>query len=149
MSIFLIARKLGYFLVCSLMLSACGPYQVTLNERQVYSPPKIYSDFSLVDEGLKNCVRQTLLDQKISRPEDLTRLICRHAGIANLEGLSHFFALQELDLAHNNLQSVSVLGEFKQLRLLKLSNNPKLLCDQLSLLKQKDLHKTLPEHCKS
>jgi Leucine-rich repeat (LRR) protein len=147
MSPSLLFCKVSIVFAVSTLVSACGQYPVTLNERPLYSPPDIYNEFTLADEALKNCVRQTLLDQKITKPEQLKRLICRYAGISNLEGLNHFFALQELDLAHNNLQNTSVLAELKELHLLKLSENPKLDCSDLAHLKQKNLTRILPEHC--
>lgn len=111
------------------VLSGCGPYQVTLNEQPIYIPPPLLSQFQVADQALKNCLRQTIADNNITRVEQLTRLVCRHAGVGSLEGLETFVELEELDLSHNRLRDLKPLQNLKKLRLLKLNDNPDLQCE--------------------
>jgi Leucine-rich repeat (LRR) protein len=115
-------------LVCA-CLSGCAKYRVTLNEQPIYTPPPLYSDFEVADEALKNCLRQTIVDQNIARVEQLTQLICRHAGVRSLQGLEKFVALEKLDLSYNELRDIAPLQDLAKLQMLKLNNNPELLCD--------------------
>ncbi|MBC6905609.1 hypothetical protein DWB84_09090 [Saccharophagus sp. K07] len=130
-------------------LCACGRYAVTLNEQPIYTPPALYSQFSLADEALLNCVKQTIIDQKITSADALVRLTCRHAGVKSLTGLDHFSSLEELDVSFNDLQDISSLNQLKKLRLLKLNDNPALRCDQLISLEQAELTIVPPKHCDS
>jgi Leucine-rich repeat (LRR) protein len=124
------AGNYGIWIVL-MSLGGCARYQVTLNEQPLYSPPPLYSQFEVADEALKNCLHQTIADKHITHANQLTQLVCRHAGIKSIQGLEGFDALEELDLSHNTLRDVKPLQSFSKLRLLKINDNPDLLCDTL------------------
>lgn len=122
---------IGYYCkwVLLVTLGGCARYQVTLNEQPIYSPPPLYSQYEVPDEGLKNCLHQTIADKQITRAEQLTQLVCRYAGIKSVQGLDVFVALEELDLSHNVLRNLKPLRSLTKLRLLKINDNPDLMCD--------------------
>jgi Leucine-rich repeat (LRR) protein len=130
-------------------LFGCERYAITLNEQPIYTPAPLYSDYTVVDEALADCLKQTIADKKITRAEQLITLTCRHTGLRSLSGLEHFRALQELDLSHNQLQQAQTLAHLPQLRVLKINDNPNLLCESLAPLTQKELKITLPSHCEA
>lgn len=127
-------------------LGGCARYQVTLNEQPIYSPPPLYSQFEVADESLKNCLHQTIADKQITRAEQLTQLVCRHAGIKSVQGLEVFAALEELDLSHNALRNLKPLRGLAKLRLLKINDNPDLMCDTVPQIAS-DLHIINSSHC--
>jgi Leucine-rich repeat (LRR) protein len=133
----------GIVLVC---LGGCARYQVTLNEQPIYTPPPLYSQFEVADEALKNCLRQTIADQNITQAEQLTQLVCRHAGIRSLQGLEKFTALEALDLSYNALRDLTPLQNLGKLKLLRINNNPDLQCDTLPGARP-DLSITTASHC--
>lgn len=121
---------IGYCIgLLPVVLGGCARYQVTLNEQPIYSPPPLYSQFDVTDDALKNCLRQTIADKQITRAEQLTQLVCRHAGITSVQGLEVFASLEELDLSHNALRNIKPLQSLNRLRLLKVNDNPDLMCD--------------------
>ena len=128
-------------------LSACERYAVTLNQQPIYTPPPLYSKFTLADEALMTCVKQTIVDQNVTAADKLTRLSCSHAGVRTLDGLEHFAALEELDVSFNKLQDISIMNGLKKLRVLKINDNPALSCDQLAALKHAELTIIPPVHC--
>lgn len=128
-------------------LFGCERYAVTLNQQPVYTPPPLFSDFSLEDKPLLDCVRQTIMDKKVVRAEQLTVLTCRHAGVRSLQGLAQFPALQELDLSFNQLEDAAALANLPKLTRLRIDHNPSLQCASLAELKQTGVAITAPEHC--
>jgi Leucine-rich repeat (LRR) protein len=106
-----------------LLLSACQGYDYTINEKVVYSPNPLFSDFDLPDDALRTCVEQAINDQRVSAPAQLTTLNCSHAGIASLEGLAVFNGLVSLKLSDNDIRNLVELGRLKELRSLYLQNN--------------------------
>jgi hypothetical protein len=136
-----------FFLSVAAALFGCERYAVTLNQQPVYTPPPLYSDFAVADLALRDCIKQTIIDSKVTRVEQLTALTCRHAGLTSLAGLEHFAFLQELDLSHNQLLDARVLAKLPQLKALKIQENPALRCDTLVELAQTEVHITAPAHC--
>lgn len=128
-------------------LFGCERYAVTLNQQPIYTPPPLYSDFTVPDQALADCLKQTIADQKVVRVEQLTSLTCRHTGLTSLTGIDHFTALRELDVSHNRLREAQALARLMQLRTLKINDNPDLQCETLAPLTQKDLQITPPAHC--
>lgn len=128
-------------------LFGCERYAVTLNQQPIYTPPPLYSDFTVPDQALADCLKQTIADQKIVRVEQLTSLTCRHTGLTSLTGIDHFTALRELDVSHNRLREAQALARLMQLRTVKINDNPDLQCETLAPLTQKDLQITPPAHC--
>ena len=129
------------------VLFGCERYAVTLNQQPVYTPPPLFSDFSIADKALSDCIKQTIVDKKVVKAEQLISLTCRHAGVTSLQGLQQFPALQELDVSFNQLQSAAPLAKLAQLTRLKIDNNPALECASLTQLKQAELEITPPAHC--
>lgn len=162
----LVSRLLPLLL---LPLAACENFDVTFNERVVFTPHELFSDFNLPDEALRNCVTQTIADAGITAVSQLTDLNCSSAGITNLDGLARFSALlnlrlssnavrnlveleslaslQELYLDHNAIVDPVPLYQLPALRFVDLSHNPQLQCPASSgLLRAKTV--ILPRHCR-
>lgn len=106
-----------------LCLSSCQKYQVSVNDRVVYTPPGVFKDYQIADTHLADCVTQTIYDLHATSPEQVTQLNCSNAGIKSLTGLEKFYALKALNLANNQLTDISDLGKLGQLRTLVLNNN--------------------------
>lgn len=161
----------GLAIISTLM--GCNNYSVSLNDKVVYTPPELFKDFVIADTHLSDCVTQTILDNHITKAEDLKQLNCSHAGINNLTGLEKFSAIEQLNLAENTITSVSSLSNLAQLKVLILrknnlttaepllhllhlheldiSENEKLVCGELKQLlanfTKGDLKAELPEQC--
>jgi hypothetical protein len=109
-------------LLIILLSSACG-YSVSVNERVVYTPPSVFTDYKIADQFLARCVAQTLQDESVHYAKDLIRLNCSSAGIKSLAGLDVFSGLQEINLAHNTLRAVTELARLPQLQVVILRDN--------------------------
>lgn len=117
-----------------LTIVACDRYQVTLNERQIYTPRILFTNYQIADPALHHCVAQAIIDQRIERGEDLLQLNCSYAGIANLAGLTRFSKLEIINLSNNALTDVKPLMFFGGLKRLDLRENRAVPCkDLLSL----------------
>jgi len=110
-------------LMLAALLVGCKTYSVSLNNNVVYVPPSLFKDFSIADAHLRDCVEQTIVDNKISKAEDLKQLNCSHAGINNLAGLEKFYAIEQLNLAENNLVNVAQISNLGLLKVLILRKN--------------------------
>lgn len=117
-----------------LVLAGCENYQVTLNEREIYSPPVLFTDYQIADAGLRACIEQTIIDQSIDRAEQLTALLCTYSGIETLTGLGRFNQLKTINLANNKLKNIKPLMFFGQLQRVDLSDNPNLNCADIRSL---------------
>ena len=126
--------KILLSIIAMLALSACDRYQVTLNEREIYTPAVLFNDFQILDPALRVCVTQAISDQRISRPQDLELLNCAYAGITQLDGLERFTKLETVNFANNKLLDIRPLMFFGDLKRLDLRGNRGLSCkDLLSL----------------
>ncbi len=156
------------------LIAGCKSYSVSLNNNVVYTPPSLFKDFTIADTHLRACVEQTIIDNHITKAEDLKQLNCSHAGISSLAGLEKFYSLEQLNLSENTLQSIAQLSNFSQLKVLILrknnltsaepllrmlalreldiSENAKLSCGDIKQFAknshQGNLKLTLPEQCK-
>ena len=117
-----------------LALAGCENYQVTLNEREIYSPPVLFTDYQIADAGLRACIEQTIIDQSIVRAEQLTALLCTYSGIETLTGLGRFNQLKTINLSNNKLKNIKPLMFFGQLQRVDLSDNPNLNCADIRSL---------------
>lgn len=126
-------RTYSFIILGLALLVGCTEYNVSVNDRVVYTPEPLFSDYQLADDNLAGCVRQTIKDRKITRAGGLTRLQCTHAGIASLEGLGRFHSLKQLDLRHNKLTGLTALNKLGQLEVVLLKDNQ--LTDVAPLLK--------------
>ncbi len=109
--------------ICIATLAACGNYAVTFNERPVYTPPPLLTDYQVADPRLETCLAQTIADQRITSAGALQRLSCSYAGIRSLEGIARFSQLRLLDLSDNQLTDLSALSTLSQLAHVDVSHN--------------------------
>lgn len=105
------------------LLGGCQGYDFTINERVVYSPPKLFRDFAIEDPALRACVEQTIADQGITAAGDLEALNCSHAGISRLDGLAVFTGLRTLRLSSNRVRNLVELGALVALEAVYLNDN--------------------------
>ena len=140
--------KFCIYPVLLILLSACERYQVTLNTQPVYTPPQLFSDYRIPDAALNNCVRQTVQENKITRPGDLLSLNCSYAGITNLEGLEVFTHLQIINMSSNRLEEIKPLLFLGYLQQVNLRGNPNLYCPQLGVLMELSAKVESPDHCR-
>jgi Leucine-rich repeat (LRR) protein len=111
-------------IVCCLpMLASCQGYDFTINDKVVYSPPSLFTDFTIPDEALRTCIEQAVVDGNVTAVEQLTTLNCSHAGIQSVEGLSVFMGLVSLKLADNSIRNLVEIGQLGKLQTLYLENN--------------------------
>lgn len=110
-------------LLCSLTLSACTGYSFSINENEVYTPPPLFSDYTIADPALRDCVEQSIKDQNVVKAEQLKLLNCSSAGIEDLTGLGRFSHITQLNLANNELRQVGELTRLSRLEELVLRNN--------------------------
>ena len=154
-------------------LTACkniDKYDVTFNDRPVYSPQRLFTDYRVSDKALGNCIEQAIEDFEIFTADGLEVLNCSDAGISSLLGLSQFANLRRLKLSNNeirNLVELSVMTELIEVQLdgnnvidsvpltslprverINLADNPALQCDGVAKFSSA-IQITLPEHCQS
>ncbi|MFT4825643.1 MAG: Leucine-rich repeat (LRR) protein [Halioglobus sp.] len=106
-----------------LFLAACGSYDFTINEKLVYTPKPLFSDYTATDTALQSCLEQAVAEAKATRAADLEILNCAHAGITDLEGLEVFSGISRLKLSSNALTSIAPLAALSNLEVLHLDNN--------------------------
>ena len=160
----------SFLLIFLVLLStaACESYDFTVNEKLVYSPKPLFSDFTAPDAALQQCLEQAVIDGKITSASELTTLNCSHAGVTSLEGLQLFTAISRLKLSSNNIRTIAPLAaltilevlhldsnqivdttpllDLPALQELNLAQNPQLLCPSGSSLMAVETL-TLPGHC--
>tara|TARA_R110002110_G_scaffold344421_1_gene554416 strand:+ start:7710 stop:8204 length:495 start_codon:yes stop_codon:yes gene_type:complete len=110
-------------LAAIIALGACQQYDVSVNERVVYSPRPLLTDFRIVDPGLRDCVTRTINDNRVSSVGQLQELECSGANVRSLEGLGHFSSLSRIDLAGNAIADIGELRVLLELRTLVLDDN--------------------------
>ena len=156
--------------VATLALSGCADYRFTVNERVVYNPAPLFTDFDVPDEALRSCLQQHIADGSITAAEQLTDLNCSHAGVTGLEGLQAFpllvrlklsnnaiedlapiadmIALRELYLDGNRLRNVVPLRDLPELEFIDLRANELIPCQQVEFFRrQPRLQLEPPQHC--
>jgi len=151
-------------------LAGCNKYDIKVNDRVVFSPRPLFTDFDIADPGLRACVEQAIIDGNVTIAADLRVLNCSHAGIEDLAGLATFTGIQQLKLSANKVRNLVELSQLSQLQslylddntivdpvplyqlpalhTLDLSGNPELQCPAPSALVKLEAL-TLPEHCAS
>ena len=166
-----------YRLIVSVLLASvlvnCGnldQYDITLNDRTLYTPRNLFEDYYLPDVALSNCVTQAIEDAQVFVAGGLEILNCSEAGIESLLGLSRFNGLKRLKLTDNdirNLVELSKLTQLEELRLksnnvvdivpltvlpslnfVSLDDNPTLQCHSLVRFRG-EVEVIAPEHCSS
>lgn len=152
-----------------LLLGACGNYDFSINDRLVYTPRPLFTDFDIPDPGLRKCVEKAIDDNLVTAASGLAGISCANAGISSLAGLSIFTQIEQLTLSGNSISDISALEsltvlqvlylddnevvdavplyQLPALRLVDLSGNPGLRCPASgSLLRVESI--TLPRHCR-
>jgi Leucine-rich repeat (LRR) protein len=151
------------------LVAACGSYDFTVNDKVVYTPDPLFSDFDVPDKALRECIREAINDAKASNASEVSSLSCTDAGVESLAGLSTFTELEQLTLSSNNISNISELAALTVLQVvyldnnriidpvplyqlpalhrLDLSSNPGLICPAPGSLLRVS-HVTLPEHCR-
>lgn len=104
-------------------LAGCQGYSFTLNERTLFEPPGLFTDYAIEDRALAACVQQAIEDGGITRAEQLEDLNCSRAGIESLAGLEQFGQLKRLGLDGNAIRDLAPLAGLRQLALLQLRDN--------------------------
>lgn len=139
----MLQRIFGLIIVIGVAhLTACESYDFTINEKRVYTAKPLFGDFQVSDEALNNCLKQNIIDLKLTSAGELSSLNCAHAGISDLQGLATFSGLIQLKLSSNNIQNLSELSLMVSLKELYLDDN--VIIDpaplyQLSALRMLDL----------
>lgn len=105
------------------LLGACQQYDITVNERRVYTPLPLFTDFEAVDPALQACLENAIDREKVSSASQLQELSCRDAGIRDLTGLATFSSLRSLDLGNNRIEDIAELAGIFNLEAVYLANN--------------------------
>jgi Leucine-rich repeat (LRR) protein len=122
-----------------LLLSACNGYDVKLNDKVMYSPIPLFTDFATPDQGLRSCIERAINDGVVSAPQQLTNLDCSFAGIESLDGLAIFTDLKTLRLSANKVSNLVELSKMAALEEVYLDDN--LIVDPAPLFKLPALRK--------
>jgi len=110
---------------CLLLLlpGACSNYDFTVNERVVYTPDPLFTDFEVPDQPLKECIRRAISANKVTIASELSSLECSSIGIESLAGLATFTEIEQLTLSSNQITDLSELSALTVLQVLYLDNN--------------------------
>jgi hypothetical protein len=136
-----------FFLLALAGCNSLKDYDVTLNERLVYSARPLSVDPAVKDAALAACISQSLKDGEVKAVADLKTLNCSKAGITRLDGIAVYAGITRLGLAGNQISDAAPLNALSGLILLNLEDNPGLNCGTLP---ERDINKlTLPEHCRA
>lgn len=124
-------------IVLLLIIAGCSDLDFKINEKVVYSPRPLFTDFEVADAALQACLEQAIIDQKVTLANELLSLNCSHAEISDLGGLEVFTGLTQLKLSSNQIRNLVPLMPMSSLESLYLDNNrivdPVPLYDLLSL----------------
>ena len=104
-------------------LSACQDYLISVNQKVVYEPPILFSEYSIADHELKECVRKTIQEQALTRAEQLEKLGCPAGNIELLDGLEVFSNLKAVGFADNKIRNIEPLAGLGRLERINLANN--------------------------
>ena len=124
-------------------MSGCADYAVTFNNKSIITPVALYQSKKIIDNALRNCIKQTIVHQKITDQKRLKILDCSYADIENLDGIQQFLSLSEVRLKNNNLTGLAPLLLLDKLTLLDLNNNTDIDCDDLTQLRNRVSIKSL------
>jgi Leucine-rich repeat (LRR) protein len=128
----------GIICVWFIALTACESYDFKVNDKVVYSPPPLFTNFEAPDAALHTCLEQAIIDDTVSAADQLSNLNCSHAGIEDLGGLSTFTAMTTLRLSSNQVRNLVEVGAISTLEELYLDNN--LVIDPVPLYQLQALH---------
>jgi len=117
------ALPVSSIILILLLLGACGNYDFTINNRVVYTPDPLFTDFDIPDPGLRKCVEEAINDYRVTAASELAGISCTRAGIQSLAGLATFTQIEQLTLSSNEVSDISELGSLTVLQVLYLDNN--------------------------
>ncbi|MFV0476457.1 MAG: hypothetical protein ACK5ME_01330 [Parahaliea sp.] len=160
-------RGLPPIIFC-LVLASCKTYDIFVNDTVLYTPRPLFTNYTMVDPALQDCVKSAIDRYKVSEATQLQILSCSDMGINTLTGLAVFTGLRQLNLSDNALSDISELSslgalsevdlgnnhivdalplaELQALDMVDLTNNQTLRCPKRqALLRVVALH--LPSHC--
>ena len=92
-----------------LLVGACSNYDFTVNDRVVYSPDPLFTDFDVPDKALRQCIEDAINANVVTSARELSSLSCTDAGIKTLAGLATFTELELLTLSSNAIVDISDL----------------------------------------
>lgn len=110
-------------LFAAIILSGCQRYSVSVNERVVYTPPGLFSDYSIEDENLRTCIASIIEEEGFVKARQIKRIICGPKNIANLAGIEAFTYIEVLGLADNKISNIEPVSSLIRLKQLDVSNN--------------------------
>ena len=103
--------------------TSCHRYSISLNDQVLHEPAGLFRDFKVADKNLHNCIKDTIQNLRLTKAEQLTKLLCPSNNIYSVAGIEKFLWLKVLGLKSNQLSDISSIAELKQLEQLDLSNN--------------------------
>lgn len=107
----------------TVMLGACQHYEVSVNERVLYTPRNPLEGVDIADPALRDCLEQAARDAGISSPAGLKRLNCSSAGIERLDGISVFTGLEWINFEGNRIRNLVELAQISGITRLQLADN--------------------------
>lgn len=107
----------------ALGLSSCNRYSVAINEKTIYTPKTLFTQYSIADAHLHTCLANTIAEKRLTQAEQLQQLFCPGGGIQKLTGMEVFTELRHLGLADNRISDISALSQLKKLEQIDLSGN--------------------------
>ncbi|MFV8820041.1 hypothetical protein [Haliea sp. E17] len=109
--------------LAGLWLSACGQYDLTVNDRTVYTPLPLFKAYAIPDTALEACVKKAINYYKVANAVELQELDCSDAGVSELTGIGVFTGLRRLRLGDNQITSLAPLATLSSLEALEAPNN--------------------------
>lgn len=138
----------GASICAALLLGGCQRYSLTLNERELYRPQPLLTDYSVADRALQTCIDEHIRSQSVRHPDQLVSLNCSYAGIQTLDGIQQFSRLEAIQLKGNPIEDFEPLLSLPHLRLLDLSETPDPNCEHLQLFVSAQIEQLiLPSVC--
>jgi hypothetical protein len=116
-------RHFAQIITAVVLISSCADYQFTVNDKVVYTPAPLFTEYDIPDAALRECVKQHVRDSSVTDVTQLIELNCSHAGIESLAGLETFSALQHLKLSSNAIGDIAPLATMSELRTVQLDGN--------------------------
>ena len=160
--------RLSILMVLVIGCTDLREYDITLNDRPLYGPASLFTDYAVSDPALAICIEQMIEDQRADTASQLAYINCSNAGIRSIDGLGTFIGLKAIKLSGNQIRNLVEVGQLsglvelylddnqvidavpltnlQKLKKLDLSANDKLQCHGLKRL-DAGIDITAPEHC--
>ena len=161
--------RLSILMVLIIGCTDLREYDITLNDRPIYGPASLFTDYAVSDPALAVCIEQMIKDQRAETASQLAYINCSNAGIRSIDGLGTFTGLEAIKLSGNQIRNLVEMGQLnglielylddnqivdavpltnlQRLKKLDLSANDKLQCHGLKRLDE-GIAITAPEHCR-